>query len=373
MANPVLYHEGSFPPVELDWSVLISLIGKANAAVARYDGLLTAIPNASFLLSPLTTQEAVMSSRIEGTQATMGEVLEYEAKGDNRAPESAKEADIWEILNYRNAMGVAEEMLRDLPLSQRVIKEAHRILLSGVRGHGKSPGEYRRIPNWIGPQGATIENARFIPIVADKLTEGMSRWEHYIHQEAKDRLIQLAILHVEFESLHPFLDGNGRLGRMLIPLFMHQKGLIHRPMFYISAFLEANRETYYDKLLAVSRDNDWTGWCSFFLEAIQTQAEENQYKVTAIIGLYDEMKKHFPEITHSQYAIHALDWIFKRPVFRSSTFIKHSKIPKPTAQRILNVLKENKILVTLEGSSGRRAATLAYRDLLNIAEGYQAF
>jgi Fic family protein len=373
MNTAVPYHEGCFPPKDINWAHLVSLIGSANAAVARYDGLLSAIPNASVLLSPLTTQEAVLSSRIEGTQATMGEVLEYEAKGDTEDPTSPKEADIWEVLNYRKAMRAAESMLKELPLSQRVIREAHKILLSGVRGHGKSPGEYRQIPNWIGPHGCTIDHARFVPIAANKLPEAMSRWERYIHEEPFDRLVHLAILHAEFEALHPFLDGNGRLGRMLIPLYMHQVELIHRPIFYISAFLESNRESYYDQLLAVSRDNDWTGWCVFFLRAVKQQAEDNLSKVTAILDLYNQMKTRFVDLTHSQYAIHALDWIFERPIFKSSDFIRSASIPRPTAQRIINVLKGDNILKTLEESSGRKAAVLIYPDLLNIAEGYRAF
>lgn len=373
MAKVVKYHKGNFPPEKLDWQQLVTVIGSANAAVARYDGLLAAIPNASVLMSPLTTQEAVLSSRIEGTQATMGEVLEYEAKGDPGDPTTPKEVDIWEVLNYRKAMRAAESMLQELPLSQRVVREAHKVLLSGVRGHGKSPGEYRRIPNWIGPHGCTIDEARFVPIGADELPEAMSTWERYIHAPAPDRLIQLAILHAEFEALHPFLDGNGRLGRMLIPLFMHQAGLIQRPMFYISAYLEANRDTYYDKLLAVSRDNDWTGWCVFFLTAVQQQAEENLKKAGAILDLYNRMKAHFVELTHSQYAIHALDWIFERPIFKSSDFINSSSIPKPTAKRMLNTFKAEAVLKTIEEGGGRRAAVLAYPALLNVAEGHDAF
>jgi Fic family protein len=373
MSGPVQYHTGKFPPTDFHWPDLVPLVGPANAAVARYDGLLSAVPNAAVLLSPLTTQEAVLSSRIEGTQATMGEVLEYEAKGDTGDFSSPKEADIWEVLNYRKAMRAAETMLVELPLSQRIVRDSHRILLSGVRGHGKSPGEYRRIPNWIGPHGCSIEEARFVPISADALPDAMSRWERYIHEEASDRLIQLAVLHAEFEALHPFLDGNGRLGRMLIPLFLYQAGLIQRPMFYISAFLEANRDRYYEKLLAVSRDDDWTGWCAFFLDAVRRQAEENLSKATAVLDLYNGMKIQVAELTHSQYAIHALDWIFERPIFKGSDFVRSSGIPKPTAQRILSVLKDENILKTLEESSGRKAAVLAYSDLLNIAEGYKAF
>lgn len=374
---PVQYHLGQFPPTQLDWSQLIPLLGPASAAVARYDGTLAAIPNAAVLLSPLTTQEAVLSSRIEGTQATMGEVLEFEAEGDTPGLSEERRADIFEILNYRSAMRLAEKRLSEIPLSQRLIREAHKVLLSEdrgqVRGQGKSPGEYRRIPNWIGPAGCTLEQARFVPISADKLPDAISIWERFIHENAPDRLVQLALLHAEFEALHPFLDGNGRLGRMLIPLFLWQNGLIQRPMFYVSAFLEANRDEYYDRLLAVSCDGDWTGWCGFFLHVLKAQAEENQRKATAILGLYERMKHEVADSTHSQYAIHALDWIFERPIFKSSDFIASAGIPEPTAKRIVPTLREAGVLRELVKASGRRPATFCFPELLNIAEGRQAF
>ncbi len=368
---PVLYHNGRFPPPKLDCPALIPLIGPAAAAVARYDGMLSAIPNPHVLLSPLTTREAVLSSRIEGTQATMGEVLEFEAGRGAASPE--RRDDIYEVLNYRAAMREAEKLLRTLPLSQRVIREAHRVLLSGVRGQNMSPGEYRRIPNWIGPPGCVIEEARFVPIGADRLPEAMSAWERYIHGDVPDRVVQLAILHAEFEALHPFLDGNGRLGRMLVPLFMWQMGLIQRPMFYISAFFEVRRDEYYDRLLAVSRDDDWTGWCRFFLEAVRAQAEDNLTKTRAILGLYEDMKRHVAEMTRSQYAIHALDWIFERPIFKSSDFVEAAGIPAPTARRFLGVLRKGEVLEPLAAGRGRRAAVLAFPALLNIAEGTEVF
>lgn len=369
----VHYHLGQFPPAELDWPQLIPLLGPASAAVARYDGTLAAIPNAAVLLSPLTTQEAVLSSRIEGTQATMGEVLEFEAEGDTPGLSDERRADIYEVLNYRAAMRMAEKMLADIPLSQRLIREAHKVLLSGVRGQGKAPGEYRRIPNWIGPAGCTIEQARFVPISADKLPDAMGAWEKFIHEDSADRLVQLALLHAEFEALHPFLDGNGRLGRMLVPLFMWQIGVIRRPMFYVSAFLEANRDEYYERLLAVSRDGDWTGWSKFFLSVLKAQAEENQQKAGAILGLYERMKREVADLTRSQYAIHALDWIFERPIFKSSDFVASAGIPEPTAKRIVPALREAGILHVMLEARGRRAATLCFPALLNIAEGREAF
>ena len=371
--QPVCYHKDSFPPEKLEWERLIPLIGPASAAVARYDGILSAIPNASVLLSPLTTQEAVLSSRIEGTQATMGEVLEYEAEGESNKLSPERKADIHEILNYRQAMRVAESMLKKLPLCQRIVKEAHRVLLTGVRGHGKSPGEYRKTPNWIGPPGCSIEEARFVPPSADKLPVAISAWEKYLHADAPDRLIQLAIIHAEFEVLHPFLDGNGRLGRMLVPLFMYQSEMISSPMFYISAYFEAHRDEYYERLMRISSEDAWTDWCIFFLKAIRQQANKNQQKARNILKLYEQMKSKFVDLTHSQYAILALDWIFERPIFKSTDFVRSAGIPQPTAFRILNVLKKNDILKDLRQGKGRTAAILMFTELLNIAEGYDAF
>ncbi len=373
MNQPVHYHYDKFPPLKLEWTELIPFIGPANAALARYDGTLSAIPNASVLLSPLTTQEAVLSSRIEGTQATMGEVLEYEAETDRNNLSEERKADIHEILNYRRAMRHAVELLKELPLCQRVIKAAHSQLIEGVRGYGKSPGEYRRIPNWIGSPGCTIENARYIPISADRLPEAMGKWERYIHEDSLDQLIKLAIIHAEFEALHPFLDGNGRLGRICVPLFMFKAGLIQSPMFYISEFFELNREEYYERLLAVSRDDDWTGWCKFFLKAIMVQAQKNQEKASQILMLYETEKSRIVNLTRSQYAIHALDYIIARPIFKASDFINIKEIPNPTAKRILVILRDNEILRTLSNAKGRRPAVYAFWKLVNIAEGKKVF
>lgn len=371
--KPVQYHVGKFPPSKLDWERLVPLIGPASSAVARYDGVLTAIPNASILLSPLTTQEAVLSSKIEGTQATMGEVFEYEAEAGKSKLSEEKVHDIQEILNYRRAMRRCEEMMGTLPLCQRVLKEAHRVLLDGVRGHSKDPGNYRKVPNWIGPEGCPMDQAKFIPISAGDLDDAMGQWDRYLNNDAPDRLIQLATLHAEFESLHPFLDGNGRLGRMIVPLFMKQVGLIHQPMFYISAYLERHNEEYRERLLSVSRDDDWTGWIEFFLKALQIQAEQNLAKANAILDLYNRMKLRIPELSHSQFSIHALEWIFERPIFNSSDFCRGAGIPKPTAARILRVLKDENVLQLWRVGRGSKPAIYGYGDLLNIAEGYQAF
>ena len=212
-----------------------------------------------------------------------------------------------------------------------------------------------------------------MPIGADKLPRAMSAWESYLNQDAPDRLVQLAILHAEFEALHPFLDGNGRLGRMLVPLFLWQCGLISQPMFYISAYFEARRNAYYDGLLAISRDDAWTEWCGFFLKAVQVQAEENLQKAKGILALYEDMKGQVARITRSRYASHTLDWIFEYPIFNSSSFVTSGGIPSRTARRLLTDLREHKILQVIKPANGRRGTILVFPDLLNVAEGRQVF
>jgi Fic family protein len=330
--------------------------------------LLSAIPNAHVLLSPLTTQEAVLSSKIEGTHVTMGEVLEIEAGG---GPESQpKRDDAEEVLNYRKAMRACVVEMARRPLSQQIVRAAHGLLMQGVRGRDKSPGSYRQTQNWIGKKDCPLEKASFVPIAPEHLQNGMDEWERYVGSTAEpDALVQLAILHVEFEALHPFQDGNGRLGRMLIPLFLYQRKLLASPDFYMSGYLEANREEYQERLRAVSREGDWTNWCRFFLEGILQQAGENERRARAILALYNRVQAQVAELTHSHHSIHAVDFVFRTPIFSAPLFTAHSQIPRPTAARILRILRDKKLLLPLRAGKGRRPGVFAFRELINIAEG----
>jgi Fic family protein len=371
MSEPVRYHMEGFPPRDIDWARLVPLVGKANAALARYDGLVAAIPNARVLLSPLTTQEAVLSSKIEGTTVTMGEVLEIEAGADGDV-DQPKRDDAEEIVNYRRALGFAAGALQDRPLSQHLLRETHALLMQGVRGRDKNPGAFRDEQNWIGPRGCTIDQARFIPIRQEHLLAGLDRWSAYVqNREEPDPLVQLAIIHVEFEALHPFKDGNGRLGRIIIPLFLYERRILSGPNFYMSGYLEARREQYVDSMRAVSRDGAWTEWCAFFLQGLIEQASENQDKAQAIIDLHARMHRKIAERTHSQFAGRAVDFIFSRPVFSTTHFVEGAGIPRETALRMLRVLRgdEAPILRTIREGSGRRPAVMAFPELLNIAEG----
>jgi Fic family protein len=266
----------------------------------------------------------------------------------------------------------AVTMLEKLPLSQRVIKETHKVLMQGVRGENKTPGKYRRIPNWIGQAGLTAEEARYIPPAANDVPEFMSNWEKFIHASAPDKLVQLAIIHAEFEAIHPFLDGNGRIGRLLVPLFLVSQKLLSSPDFYVSAYLEKHRDEYYDRLLAVSRDNDWTGWCAFFLTALTEQAQDNEAKAKSILALYQTKKEWIVDVTGSKHAVRALDWFFIRPIFKTTDFIASVNIPANTAYRIISIVR-GQLLKEVRAASGQQAAILAFSELLNIAEGRQVF
>lgn len=364
------YQPCSLPLDNLDYRLLLPLVGQANAELARYDGLLQGIPNPAVMLSPLTNQEAVLSSKIEGTQATVDEVLEYEA---GMLKEGEKLHDIQEITNYRKALFEARNYLLEYPLRLSFVLALHKILLDSVRGANKTPGEFRRTQNWIGTYGSAIEQATYIPPNPLQLQDYLLEWERYLASDDIDFLIQTAVMHAQFELLHPFNDGNGRIGRILIPLFLYQKNVLSQPMFYLSEYLESHREEYYARLGAISSDNDWNSWIAFFLTAVQQQAQSNSQRVVAINSLYDETKQRIHEITRSQYTVHLLDAIFTRPIFRTTELAEQLHqtfdIHKKTLLGLLQKLRKGNLLKELQPASGQRPAVFCFPELINIAEG----
>lgn len=361
------YQPLQLPLDSIDWTAHVTAIGQANAARARFDGMVQSIVNPSVLLSPLRTQEAVLSSRIEGTRADMKDVLVYEADPQEiLAP--ARQADVQEIINYRRALGQAVEHMRQRPFSLNLLKQIHATLLNSVRGRDKTRGQFRRSQNYIAPAGQPIERATFVPPSWDQVEPAMDNWEKYFHADDRDRLVQLAVVKAQFELIHPFLDGNGRLGRMLVPLFLFEKNLLSEPVFYLSAYLEAHRDAYFERLRAISQSADWNGWIAFFLGAIIEQARDNTEKTRSILALYDRMKQEVPSITRSQYAIQAIDALFDRPVFQSGDFIEQSGIPRDTALRILRELKKRNVLAEVRPRRGRRGAVMVFPELLRSTE-----
>ena len=341
----------------------------------------TDLPNPDILLSPLTTQEAVLSSKIEGTQATFGEVLEFEAaEPAATAPEvldtgGPKLQDIQEILNYRRALRRAEEELKTRPFNLNLLLELHDILLDSVRGRNMGRGHFRRTQNWIGAANSTIEQARFVPPAPEHISDFIGNWEHYYHMDRPDALVQLAIVHAQFELIHPFNDGNGRLGRILIPLFLYEKQILSQPVFYLSGYLEQHRATYIERLRGLNSDGEgWGAWIEFFLGGLIEQGHANVTIARKILDLYDRMKLKVMQATHSKFAVPLLDSFFERPMLTAREIETRPGMPsKQMIMTLLAKLRQAGILRVVREQSGRRAGILAFAELINLCEGRDVF
>lgn len=311
-------------PIELSKSLydceIIKLISKANNAMGAYRGFLINTINPMLLISPLVSQEAVLSSKLEGTHATIEDFINYDAGNEV----SVSKDEMQEVMNYRSALYFAlgkmstisddsEEGRHKLPLSVRLIKEMHKILLDNVRGQNKSPGEFKTEQNYIG-NSAEIT---FTPLPPELTQDYMANFEQYIHFDEVDLLVQAALIHCQFEMIHPFKDGNGRIGRLLIPLFLYYREMLPVPTFYMSAYFEKDRTMYLEKLSAVSQKNDYATWIKYFLEGVIQQAEINTLKAKALLDRYNEFKDICISGMSSKYAIPLLDQIFQRPAFKA--------------------------------------------------------
>lgn len=340
-------------PPKLDFTLIFQDIIKARDIVARYDEAVKRLPNPEIIQRSFETKEAVLSSKIEGTQATFDEVLMFDAQ-DTKTEENEKEKDYKEISNYRLAIKRGRDFLEKRPLAENLIKDLHAILLDSVRGQGKDPGQLRRIQVFIGAYGATIDEATFIPPSPQHIPELLSNFEKYIHSsEVIDPLVQIAIAHYQFEAIHPFMDGNGRVGRLLIPLFLYEKKVTAYPNIYISEFLEENRGVYYELLREVSEKENWIPWIKFFLEAVFEQTKITLERVVKIEKLYKDLKEEMPEI-NSIYANSFLDAIFIKPTFTTKSIKKASKISNnQTLYTVIEKFIEAKIIADVTPKKAR--------------------
>jgi Fic family protein len=350
-----------------DWLALIPALGRANRAIAEYNGMLRRLPNRNLLLSPLRLQEAVLSSKIEGTLATMSEVLQFEA-GEPPQRESRRH-DIEEILNYRSALDAAVDELKARPFSLNLLLKFHKILLTSVRGHNMAPGEFRKQQNYIGSRVGGVEQIRFTPPEWTRLAPSLTNWENYYHSD-DDPLVRIALIHAQFEFLHPFLDGNGRIGRILIPIFLFEKGLLSEPTFYMSEYIEQHKDEYVDRLNALCREkNAWRTWTHFFLEGLTSQAQRNVSTADAILSLYENLKQRFIEITHSRYAVPLLDAAFELQYFQAGQLrLKGDTPSKPTMMSMLQALERENILRVYRPASGRRSAIWWLPQLVQLVD-----
>lgn len=363
--NAIEYHHGQFPPSNLDYERLIKPLSGAVDAIARFDQMLTTLKNSDVLLAPLRNQEAVISSRMEGTISTMDEILRYEADyEEGKLSNGAVRSEVIETILYQRALRSAERAMSEgASLTQHMIRSLHQVLLSWGRGARKSPGMYKDEQNYIVGKKREV---LFIPINPQNLTLGMDRLLDYINNDNSQILIKTANAHLEFEALHPFKDGNGRVGRMLITLMLWNSKVISAPHFYISGYLEEQKSEYTSLMREVSETGNWTDWCEFFLNAIEVQANKNLNIANSISELYEEMKAVFSELLASKYSINALDFIFANPVFRNGKFSSQSGIPNATARRFTPILANAGLLDTIDYASGSRSAMYRFEPMMDL-------
>ncbi len=354
-----------FLPPKLDYTPIFPQIIKTRDIVARYDEAVKRLPNPKIIQRSFETKEALLSSRIEGTQATLEEVLMFDAQ-NLKSQDDEKERDYREIFNYRLAIEQGQRLLKNSPLAENLIKELHKILLSSTRGRNKNPGEFRKNQVHIGPYGASIERATFVPPQPQQIPSLFSNLEKYLHSQKEiDPIVQIAIAHYQFEAIHPFLDGNGRIGRLLVPLFLYEKKVTAYPNIYVSEFLEKHRRHYYDLLRCVSEDGDWMLWIKFFLEAIYEQTKSTLEKVLKIEKLYKKLRDLTPQI-HSVYANAFIDAIFISPSFTVKTLQKTSKIANSqTAYTLIEKFLALKIIADIDPRRERNKIYI-FSDLYKI-------
>ena len=347
------------PPVEMS-DEMIALLVKANSEIAVLESKSKYIPNISLFVSMYVRKEALLSSQIEGTQATLEDILDPMI-------ETNTNRDIADVINYVKATEFAVKRLKELPLCNRLIREIHEILMSGIRGQEKNPGEFRRSQNWIGGQGSTLKNAVYIPPSPSELMQSMSDLEKYIHSDDKlNVLIRAALIHYQFETIHPFLDGNGRIGRLLIPLYLTNKGVIQRPILYMSAFFEKNRRVYYDKLSNVRINNDIVGWVKFFLVGVIETAKNSINTFNKILDLKEAVSEKLQKLgKRSASATTIVKYLYGSPLIKIKKIMEILNVSHGTAYSLVKELCEIGILVKLPRTA-TKDRYYVFKDYLNI-------
>jgi Fic family protein len=366
-STAVRYHLGGFPPTNLDLQALIIPLTDTAVALTRFDTMLRGLPNSELMLAPLRARDAVVSSRMEGTISTLEEVLRLEADADGTDVAPAGHNDTLEVALYARALRQAEmQMAEGYPLSEHLIRTAHRTLLSNGRGAEKRPGQFKTEQNYVGDRRR--KRIDFIPIAPEHLPPAMATLVAFMQDATTQPILRTALAHAEFEALHPFEDGNGRVGRMLITLMLWNTGVLSAPHFFVSDYFEQNKDEYIERLRAVSASGDWTGWCRFFFEALQSQATENIDIVGRIQRLYEDMRERLRDVLKSRWSFDALNYIFANPIFRNNRFTRDSGIPKPTANNLTNRLVEAGVLRVLIPPAGRAPGLYAFPALLEIVQ-----
>ena len=337
----------ALPPI-IGWNATLAVsLSTADRSIGRLAGEARHLPNPNLLVTPFIRKEAVLSSRIEGTRTTLGELLAAEAG----APVDRSPVDLHEVGNYVTALEYGLRRLDSLPLSLRFVRELHERLMRGVRGDSATPGEFRRSQNWIGSPGSTLSDATYVPPPPSDLMDCLAAWERFLHDESLPPLIHTALVHAQFEAIHPFLDGNGRVGRLLITLLLAQRGVLPQPLLYLSAYFERTRQDYYARLLNITESGEWEEWLVYFLSGVAAQSDETIEKMLRIDELLSGWKLDL-ERDRSRLPERALEQCVANPFWTVGALAEQMEVAYPSAQRAINRL-ESLGVVSLVGEARR--------------------
>lgn len=351
------------PTIKLTWD-LAGEISAADRGLSELAGITRTLPNPHLLVRPFMSREAVLSSRIEGTQASLSELFYFEAL---RATPVLARSDVAEVHNYVRALEHGLKRLNQLPIGLRLLTEIHAELMRGVRGEHLTPGEFRRSQNWIGPPGCTLNEAKFVPPPPEEMMKGLGDLEKYLHaQSPLPLVVRLALIHYQFEAIHPFLDGNGRIGRLLLILLLCAEKVLPQPMLYLSAYFERQREKYYRLLFATSQDGRWSEWISFFLRGIAEQAADAVKRSEKLLALWHQYRKRVQTIRSSALPLILVDELFKSPYVTFSAAARVLGVTFRSAQLNVRKLAAANIVEELPGRSYGRI--FVAREVLNVLE-----
>jgi Fic family protein len=334
------------PPIRYD-DELQTLLSKADRAIARLDGIVTVLPNSELFIAMYVKKEALLSSQIEGTQASLEGVLEFEA--DMKPRDDVKQ--VKEVVNYIKAMEYGIDHLSSGHANAQLFREIHRLLIQGTRGSRKALGEFRRTQNWVGPAGASVFEAHFVPPPPEKILAAMANLEEFFNRgDGMPPLVKVALIHAQFETIHPFIDGNGRIGRLLITFFLVAQKVLIRPLLYLSYFLKKNRAEYYDLLMRVRIRGDWESWVKFFLKGVDEVSQESAETAGRMIRLKQSMiERLYQNHVSSIYAVKLIDLLFAKPIIDVKTVTDEFKISKESGNELVKRFEQLGILRELTG------------------------
>lgn len=350
------------PPVKIE-GPLQTLLSNADMALARLDGLGYTLPNADLFIAMYVRKEALLSSQIEGTQASLEDIFEFES---GEKPENLN--DVTEVVNYVKALNYGIERLDGFPMSLRLIKEIHAVLMEGVRGGEKIPGEFKKSQNWIGPAGCALNEATYVPPPPNESDKAMGDLEVYLHEARQlPVLIECALVHYQFETIHPFLDGNGRLGRLLITYYLYWRGVLHRPLLYLSYFFKKYRQEYYDRLNLVRENGDYEQWISFFLKGVADSAQSAMDTAKKILELQSTHRSLlWQKRISSPRAVGILEKLYSTPYVSVKEVAKSFKISFQSASTLISQLEQAGILKEITGRKrDKRYIYYQYLDILS--------